>query len=273
MRVRRLLITAALTIVGAWLALCVFAYAFQEKLIFFPGAPPNATPRSVGLEFEPVVLSTTDGVQLQGWWIPAANATRAVLVCHGNAGSIEERLDLAQLFFKWGWSTFLFDYRGYGASSGSPSVAGVALDADAAHHWISARQPKVPIVVWGESLGGGVAAGLSTRRAVDVLVLESTFTSIADLGQSTYPFLPVRLILKADLDTRAALAQTTAAVFLLHGRQDRVVPFKHAQELFASARGRKELCEFKSGHNDRGWALDLTAVDRLQRFVNLPLNR
>src|SRR6185295_18981821 len=114
--------------------------------------------------------------------------------------------------------------------------AGVALDADAAYDFVAAREPQVPIVAWGESLGGAVAAGLSTRRPVDVLVLESSFTSLADVGQGAYPFLPVRWILKADLDTRAALARTTAGVFVLHGRRDTVVPFEHALALFEAAR-------------------------------------
>jgi fermentation-respiration switch protein FrsA (DUF1100 family) len=266
-RVRKLLITTALVIAGAWLALCALAYAFQEKLIFFPGPPPGATPRSVGLEFEAVTLTAADGAQLDAWWIPAPDARRTVVVCHGNAGSIEQRLDLARRLHDCGWSTLLFDYRGYGASTGAPSVAGVALDADAAFEFAATKQPKVPIVAWGESLGGGVAAGLSTRRAVDVLVLESTFTSLADIGRGAYPFLPVRWILKDDLDTRAALARTTAAVFVLHGTRDSVVPIEHARALFEAARGRKELCEFSGEHNDRGWAADAMVIDRLRGFV------
>jgi fermentation-respiration switch protein FrsA (DUF1100 family) len=261
------LITIAVVVVGTWIALCVIAYVFQDKLIFFPGSQPNTTPSSVGLGFEPVTLTAADGVQLQAWWIPAANSARTLLVCHGNAGSIEQRLDLARLFHGFGWSTLLFDYRGYGSSSGSPSVAGVALDADAAYDWIAARQAGVPIVAWGESLGGGVAAGLSTRRAVDVLVLESAFTGIGDLGRSAYPFLPVRWLLKAELDTRAEVARTNAAVFVLHGRQDEVVPFAHAQANFEATHGRKELCEFHGGHNDRAWAVDPKVLDRLRKFV------
>jgi fermentation-respiration switch protein FrsA (DUF1100 family) len=265
--VRKTVISISLTIGGVWLLLCALAYVFQEKLIFIPGPPPSATPKSVGLEFEPVSLSAADGAQLNGWWIPAEHAHCTVIVCHGNAGSIENRLDLALLFQAFGWSTLLFDYRGYGASTGAPTVAGVELDADAAYAFAAARQPKVPIVAWGESLGGGVAAGLSTRRAVDVLVLESTFTSLADIGRGAYPFLPVRWILKADLDTRAALAHTTAAVFVLHGTRDGIVPMGHARALFEAARGRKELCEFAGEHNDRGWAADSSAVERLRQFV------
>ena len=261
------MIIAVLTIAAAWVALSALAYALQEKLIFFPGAAPSATPRSVGLEFESVALTAADGVRLDAWWIAAPKATRCVLVCHGNAGSIEQRLDLALHFHQWGWSTLLFDYRGYGASSGKPTVAGIALDADAAYEWIAARGLGLPIVAWGESLGGGVAAALSTRRAVDVLVLESSFTSIADIGRKTYPFLPVRWILNADIDTRAAVSRTQSPVFILHGRQDEVVPFEHSGRLFAAVRTRKELQAFQGGHNGRGWATDPQAVERLRRFV------
>jgi len=269
LRARRILIIAVLTIAAAWLALSVLAYALQEKLIFFPGSPPSATPRSAGLVFEPVALTAADGVRLDAWWIPAPNATRVVLVCHGNAGSIEGRLDLALLFHAWGWSALLFDYRGYGASAGKPTVAGVALDADAAYDWIAQRRLGQPIVAWGESLGGGVAAELSTRRTVDVLVLESSFTSLAEIARKSYPFLPVRRILRADLDTRAALARTRSPVFILHGREDDVVPFSHSGELLEAASTRKERCEFAGGHTGRGWATDARAIERVRRFVEL----
>ena len=256
-----------MTIVLAWTALCVLAWVYQDRLIFYPGPPPASTPQSVGLEFETVSMSAADGVQLHGWWIPASNATRAVLVCHGNAGSVEGRLDLAALFHAWGWSTLLFDYRGYGSSAGHPSVAGVALDADAAYDWLAARAPGLPIIAWGESLGGGVAAGLSLRRTVAALVLESTFSSLAAVGRGAYPFLPVATILKRDLDTRAAVSQTTAPVFILHGKQDATVPFAHSKLLIEAARGRKEHCEFQGGHNGRGWAGDPAAVEKLRRFL------
>jgi fermentation-respiration switch protein FrsA (DUF1100 family) len=261
------LVTIASIAAALWLALCVLAYVLQEKLIFFPGPPPSATPRSVGLEYESVELTAADGARIAAWWIPAPNARRAVVLCHGNAGSIENRIDLARQFHEWGWSTLSFDYRGFGASTGKPSVAGVALDADAAYDFVAQRAPGIPVLAWGESLGGAVAAELSTRRAVDVVVLESSFTSLADIGGAAYPILPVRWILRGDLDTRGALARTNAAVFVLHGEDDTVVPYEHATKLFEAARGRRELCRFHGGHNDRGWAADASARECVRRFV------
>jgi fermentation-respiration switch protein FrsA (DUF1100 family) len=253
--------------VAAWLSLCWIAWRFQERLIFAPGPPPEATPRAVGLAFEPVTLAATDGARLDAWWIPAPNPTRTVVVCHGNAGNIAGRLDLARLFHGFGWSTLLFDYRGYGASTGTPTVAGLVLDADAAYDWAAAREPGLPIVAWGESLGGGVAAELSTRRAVDVLVLESAFTSLAEVGGGAYPFLPIRRLLKHDLGTRAALARTDSAVLVLHGRTDGIVPFAHGEALFEAARGRKAFLEFPGGHNGRGWATDAATLGHARAFV------
>lgn len=235
--------------------------------MFFPGPPPKLTPQAAGLAFETVELAAADGTKLHGWWIEAPHPTRSVVVFHGNAGSVENRLDLALLFHGFGWSTLLFDYRGFGLSSGSPSVAELALDADAAFDWAAARSPGLPLVAWGESLGGGVAAELSTRRAVAVLVLEKSFTALGDIAASAYPFLPVRWLLRTDLQTRTALGHSNAAVFVLHGRDDRVVPFAHGKRLFEAAREPKELCEFRGGHNDRAWAKDPAILARLRQFV------
>lgn len=268
MRRWRMLWSALVAVAGLWLALCLLAFLFQDRLIFFPGPPPASTPADAALEFEALAPVTSDGVRLAAWWIPFRGAKRAVLVCHGNAASIEQRLDLARLFHRLGWSTLLFDYRGYGASEGSPSIAGLALDADAALEALRERAPDARVVAWGESLGGGVAAELAERRNLDLVVLESAFSSLSRIAQDAYPLLPVRLLLRADLDTLGAVQRSPAAVFVLHGVEDSIVPVAHGRALHDAARGRKELGEFSGGHNDRAWAEDEAIVERLRRFVD-----
>ena len=179
---------------GALLALLVW---FQPKLVYFPlkGAY-EVTPQALGLAFERVTLATEDGERLAAWWIPAPKPARGtVLLFHGNAGNMSHRIDYAKMFYGLGYNTVLVDYRGYGDSTGEPSEQGTYRDAVASWQWLSARGiPAQDIVIFGESLGGGVATWLAVQHPPRALILASTFTSIPDLGAQVYPWLPVRWI-------------------------------------------------------------------------------
>ena len=266
---RRTLIRLVVWLTALALAVSTAACMFQNKLIFFPGPPPSTTPSSRGLAFEDVRIATTDGCDLGAWWIPRDGARAAVLVCHGNAGSIEDRLDLARFLHAQGLGVLLFDYRGYGTSTGSPSGPGVGCDADAAFAWLRAKlaDPQLAVVAWGESLGGAVAAELATRRAVHAVVLESAFTSLAEVASEHYAFLPVRWILRVKLDTLGALAQFELPLLVIHGRGDEIVPFEHGARLFAAGRGRKSFAEHAGGHNDRGWSHSPAAKQTVCEFL------
>jgi fermentation-respiration switch protein FrsA (DUF1100 family) len=258
--------------VGAWLALCAFVWAVQDRLIYFPGPPPSRTPRDFGLAHEEVELVAADGVKLHAWWIPAADARGAALVCHGNAGSIEHRIGLAAELVRDGVSALLFDYRGYGKSEGKPNERGLQLDAAAGYAWIAARGfDAARVVLWGESLGGAVAAELATQHACAGLVLESAFTSLADIGSSAYPFLPVRLLARSRYDTRACIARLDVPVLVVHGSGDEIVPFDHARSLVAAARRTPELIEFAGGHNDKGWLEHPPSRARVKAFLDAAL--
>ena len=247
----------------------VAACALQNKLIFFPGPAPTTTPSVVGLAFEDLRLATSDGCELGAWWIPCDAPRGAVLVCHGNAGSIADRLDIARFLHAHSMDVLLFDYRGYGTSTGSPNGPGVARDADAAFDWLRARlgAARVPILAWGESLGGAVAAELATRRPVDALVLESAFTSLGDVASEHYGWLPVRWILRTKLDTLDALARLELPLLVIHGRNDGIVPFAHGERLFGAGRGRKVFAVHEGGHNDSGWSRDSTAQRSVSDFL------
>ena len=247
--------TLLIAIAVAWLALCAAAFVFQNRLIFFPGAPPSATPASVGLRFEDLRLRASDGVSLHAWWIPADDARGAVIVCHGNAGSIEHRLGIAQGLRAMRLSVLLFDYRGYGASEGRPSEAGLYLDAEAAYDHVAKVVGIAPerIISYGESLGGAVAAELALRRPVAALVLEAAFTSLADVGAKAYPYLPVRLLVRSRFDTCAKLARVSAPLLVLHSPDDDIVPCSHATLLRDAAAGQAELVLTSGHHNQGGW--------------------
>lgn len=242
----------------AYAVVCVLMYVFQERLLFMPNVPGRelpATPASIGLAYEDVTLATADGEQLHGWWVPAPQARWTVLHFHGNAGNIGHRLEHLQLLHGLGVNVLLFDYRGYGRSSGRTQEAGLYQDAEAA--WTNLVQARgiAPgaIVLHGQSMGGAVAAWLAARREPAALVLESTFTSVPELAGQLYPWLPGRWLARLKLDTRGALARVRCPVLVIHSREDEIIPYTHAEALAAAATTGNSLVPLRGSHNDGFW--------------------
>jgi fermentation-respiration switch protein FrsA (DUF1100 family) len=251
---KRMLLQFLAVTVAAYGIVVFFTWLTQDRLIYFPhiGGIARLTPAQVKLPFEEVRIATTDGEKLAAWWVPASPLRGVVLLFHGNAGSIADRIDYLPHFHAMGYAVLLVDYRGYGASTGRPSEHGTQLDAQAAWQWLTVERAINPsaIVLVGESLGGAVAAGLAARVQPRALVLISTFTSVPDLGSEIYPWLPVRLISRYRYDTLAYLRNYRGPVLIAHSRDDEIVPFAHGERLFAAASGRKSMLEMRGGHND-----------------------
>lgn len=238
----------------AYGAIVALLFLFQSRLVYFPeiGRDIAATPQAYGLDFESVNIATEDGETLHAWWVPAKDARGTILFFHGNAGNISHRIDYLLMFRRLGYATLIFDYRGYGKSTGSPSEEGTYRDAAAAWRWLTQTRGIGPgdIVFAGESLGGAVASWLAVRHAPRALVLLSTFTSAPDLGAQVYPFIPVRLISRFSYDNLANLRQIKAPVLVAHSRDDDIVPFGHGKRIFEAASEPKQFLEMRGGHND-----------------------
>lgn len=238
----------------AYVAIVIALFMFQSRLVYFPniGRELSATPLAYGLDFESVNIPTEDGETLHAWWVPAQDARGTILFFHGNAGNISYRIDYLRMFRKLGYATLIFDYRGYGNSTGSPSEAGTDRDAAAAWRWLTQTRGLRPedIVFVGESLGGAVASGLAVRHPPRALVLLSTFTSVPDLGAQVYPFIPVRLISRFSYDNLARIGQIKVPVLVAHSRDDDIIPFTHGREIFLAASEPKQFLEMRGGHND-----------------------
>lgn len=236
-------------------ALCLLAFVFQARLVYFPGPAPRLDPATLGLAHRDVELVTADGERLHAWFFPRAGAPGAVLVCHGNAGSLEQRIELARAFLGLGWAVLLFDYRGYGKSTGSPSEEGTYRDAEAAHACLTVAEGFAPerVVLYGESLGAAVALELALRRASAALIAESGFTSLPDMAAEVYPFLPVRWLARIRYDNLGKIARLGVPLLLVHSPADEIVPVAQAERLFAAAREPKRLLLTGGGHNDGGF--------------------
>ena len=176
---------------------------------------------------------------------------------------------MAKAMLSVGVNVFLFDYRGYGRSQGHPDEQGTYLDAEAAYRWLQQRGFAAEnIILFGESLGGGVVADLANRLACGGVVLQSTFTSISDVGAELFPWLPVRWLAHIKYDTLSKLPHIKVPVLVMHSPADRLIRFAHSQKNFNAANEPKLFCELEGDHNDPLTNRSRFIAD-IQRFLNL----
>lgn len=245
------MINLLMALCAIYLVFILLVYFGQARLVYFPEKQLSNTPDVIGLDYAAVSIPVGNSETLHGWWMSVPDAKGTVLFFHGNAGNISHRLNYLTMFKRLGYNTLLFDYRGYGQSSGTPSESGMYQDALAAWHYLTGTKKIAPkqIVLFGESLGGAVASWLAAREKPGLLVLASTFTSVPELGAEIYPFLPVRWISRFEYNTLKSLQAVSCPVFIAHSPQDEIIPFRHGQRLFQAAPEPKQFLPLEGGHN------------------------
>jgi hypothetical protein len=219
--------------------------------MYFPDTQ-RTPPADAGLrDAEEVVLETADGEKVIAWHLPPRDDKPVVLYFHGNGGSLSYRVDRFRALSGDGTGLVALSYRGYGGSTGSPTEPGLIADARAVYDFAVARYPAERIVLFGESLGTGVAITLAAERKINRLILQAPFTSAADIGAAAYPFLPVRLLMKDQFRSDERIGKVNVPILILHGALDRVVPLAYGEQLYALANEPKRLVRFsRGGHND-----------------------
>jgi len=249
-QVGRTLLQFLLMGIVAYALFVAFLYLTQDRLFYFPTSTLVTSPDRHGLAYDDVELVAEDGVALHGWFVPAAEARATLLFFHGNGGNISHRIDSLKIFHELDLSVFILSYRGYGRSGGRPSEAGTRLDATAAWRYLREERgiPASRIVVFGRSLGAAVAAELAVRETPGAVILESPFTSAADLGAEVYPWLPVRRLIRHEYEVLGRVEAIDAPVLVVHSRDDEIAPFEHGRRI-ADAAG-APLLELRGGHND-----------------------
>jgi len=222
-----------------------------SSVLYHPVPELRGTPADVGLSYESVYLGTVDGKRLGAWWIPSGAPRGVLLYCHGNGGNISALLDSIRVYNRLGLDLFVFDYRGYGESSGSPSEQGLYRDVEAAWNYLEQIRRINPqkIVVFGWSLGGPVAAWISQKHRPGALILEGAFTSLQDAARDRVPGFFVTLFIPDQYPTKRYVARVQSPVLIIHSRDDEVMPFHHGEALFAAARGAKQLLVIRGSHN------------------------
>jgi hypothetical protein len=261
---RKFLRGAVITSVSLVALVVGLLLARPEALLFYPTPTLASTPDAIGWAYERVEIETEDRETIVGWYLPASpggNASKVILYCHGNGGNIGDRVPMLAEMRSLGYAVLIFDYRGYGESSGRATVAGTRLDVIAAwQHLVDVRgYDPAQIVLWGRSLGGAVAIDQAARLSelglpVAALIVESTFTSTVELARELYPYLPVRWVAKKiDYPSRELIAKVDAPILLAHSGADELIGFAHGQRLLEAAQAgrskRVAFVELTGGHN------------------------
>lgn len=233
-------------------------YAFQDRLIYFPDPAPPPPPAALGLQaVREIRLRTEDGLDLLGWRVEGRTDAPVLLYLHGNGGSLSHRAPRVQRFQRLGWGALLVEWRGYAGNPGRPGEEAFLRDARAGLAALRAEDvPASRIVIWGESLGTGVAVRLSTEQpdAIAALILESPYTSLLDLARQHYPVLPAALLLRDRYDSLTRIGKVQAPILILQGGRDTLVPPAMGRAL-AQAAIRAEVWEAPdAGHNEIGAA-------------------
>ncbi len=228
--------------------------ALDHHFLYFPEPRHEATPTSVGLNYEEIAFLATDGIRLNGWLVPGRAQAPVVLFCMGNAGNISHRLDTLQLLHDLGVAVFIFNYRGYGLSEGKASESGTYHDIAGALEFLVKRDwPSERTIIFGRSLGAAIGLEAALRSPPAGLIMESAFTSIHAMGQYHYPLINRLLgwLIGAKYDNLEKISSLESPLLLIHGSQDTICPPRMAEELFARAPEEKQLLWIPgAGHNN-----------------------
>ncbi len=243
----------AFVLAAVYVLIALAALMGQRRLMYFPD-PARVPPASMGLAgVDERILKTPDGAELVAWYAKAAPGKPTILYFHGNAGNLASRAERTRRFMAQGLGVFLLSYRGYGGSTGSPSEAANVADARLAYEALVGGAGVAPddIVLYGESLGSGVAVQLAAQVPVGGVILDAPYTSIVDVAAEAYPVFPVRLALFDRYETLRYLPDVKAPILVVHGEADTTIPVRMGRAVYAAANEPKELVTIPgAGHSD-----------------------
>jgi len=258
-------------LVGLAVGLVLLArlYIRQNALIFRPGPPLDRSPASFGIPYEDVRLPCADGSRVRGWWIPNPEGRPAVIFFHGSDGNITHELPVACFLRALSVGAMLVEYPGYGDGART-SERGAYQAAEAAWTFVT-RACGVPpdkIIIFGQSLGSGVATYLAARQPCGGLVVQSGFRSVPDLAARAYPYLPVRLFCRTRMNSLERIARCPGPVLILHSEDDEAIPVDEARALYARVRGPRKLITYRGPHHGAQWQYELRVRQAWAQLVN-----
>jgi fermentation-respiration switch protein FrsA (DUF1100 family) len=273
-RFARQTLLAAVAAIFFWTLLLML---FEDRFIFFPSSYPDGSyeeARSLPY-LEDCWFMTEDGVKLHGWFAKADRAIATLVMSHGNAGNLSHRLPMIKTFRDLGFNVFMYDYRGYGRSEGTPNEEGVYRDGRAACDYVMKRTDvdSANVILFGTSLGGAVAVDVALVRPVAGMILESTFSSAKDVARVAYPLLPIQFVLRSKFDSVEKIRSIRIPSLFLHGDQDDIIPISLGRKLFEAANEPKTFHVVSGAdHNDIFWVGGRAYLEQIRNFA-LHVNR
>jgi len=250
---------------GGYCAFVVFLYVTQRLFLYHPQST-HPSPAAAGLpNATEAIVETSDGERVIVWHVPPLQENPVVIYFHGNAEIVASRAARHRELTANGNGLVALSYRGYMGSSGAPTEEGLLRDAEAAYRFATSSYPSSPIVLWGHSLGSGVAVALAGRQPVAGVVLEAPFSSTSDVAAGLFPFVPVRWLMHDQFRSDLRIDTVQAPLLIMHGARDWVVPIALGERLFGFAREPKRFVRFPDGGHD-----DLDrygASAEVQRFI------
>jgi uncharacterized protein len=243
--------------------MAVILYFSQRSMMYFPD-PAHTTPVQAGLpQATEVMLTAADSGRTFAWHVPPRDDKPVIVYFHGNGGALRNRAERFGKLSRAGLGLVAVEYRGYGGNAGAPTEAGLIADGQAGYAFAAAHYPTKQIVLWGESLGTGVAVAVAAAKPVGRVILEAPFTSAAAVAAAHYWYLPVRLLMKDQFRSDVAIGKITAPVLILHGMQDRTIAFAMGERMFELTNAPKHIVRFLDGdHEDLDAQGALHAVGR-----------
>lgn len=267
---RRMLLTIIWMSIAVYGGLVALAFVAQGKLLFFPSKDIHRTPAENGWDFEEVVVDVGDNTT-SGWYIHASpDPPGVILFSHGNAGNIADRLESIGIFHHLGYDVLIYDYGGYGQSTGRTTEKRCYNDIRAMWLYLTETRGVSPekVVLFGRSLGAGVACQLATEVQAAAVILESTFTSVPDRAQEIYRILPAKIILTLRFDNASKIGRVKSPLLIVHSPDDTLIPYHHGQKLFKLAPEPKTFLEIRGDHNEGFWMSGATYTNGLKEFLD-----
>jgi len=249
---------AAAIAAAAYLSAVGYLFAFQRDYVFKPSGE-LALPADKDLPgVEVITLNAADSTHLTGWYQAPKPGLPTLLYFHGNAGNISERSSRFQQIVGSGFGFLAMSYRGYPGSGGSPSEVALVSDGAGAFDWLAAKGG--PIIIYGESLGTGVATEVAAERQGQALILEAPYAAALDIAAATYPWVPVGLLMRDPFLSREYIQQVDVPVLIIHGTADQVIPVEQGKKLFEFAREPKKLAIIEGGTHSDLWKKGLWKI-------------